>query len=101
MSQLDKPSKRYRNVHADVFVIADDDDNGAYCVCLHAEELSIDFIHYAPPPIPVSMVTENLSASSSEEKSQEMVNISLYSGGQGISHAFPATEILDGREYPR
>ena len=34
VSQLDKPSKRYRNVHADVFVIADDDDNGAYCVCL-------------------------------------------------------------------
>ncbi len=28
VSQLDKPSKRYRNVHADVFVIADEDDNG-------------------------------------------------------------------------
>ena len=30
VSQLDKPSKRYRNVHADVFVIADEDDNGMY-----------------------------------------------------------------------
>ena len=56
---------------------------------------------HAPPPISVSMVTENLSASSSEDESQEMVNISLYSGGQGIAHAFPATEILDGREYSR
>ena len=26
VSQLDKPSKRYRNVHADVFVIADEDE---------------------------------------------------------------------------
>ncbi len=37
VSQLDKPSKRYRNVHADVFVIADEDDNGMYrmhvCAC--------------------------------------------------------------------
>lgn len=26
VSQLDRPSKRYRNVHADVFVIADEDE---------------------------------------------------------------------------
>lgn len=26
VSQSDKPSKRYRNVHADVFVIADEDE---------------------------------------------------------------------------
>ena len=74
------------------------------CVCVHAEELSIDILYLMPLPqflIPVSMVTENLSASSSEDESQEMVNISLYSGGQGIAHAFPATEILDGREYSR
>lgn len=26
VSQSDRPSKRYRNVHADVFVIADEDE---------------------------------------------------------------------------
>ncbi len=33
VAPLDKPGKRYRGVHADVFVIADEDDeNGTYSV---------------------------------------------------------------------
>ena len=28
VTPIDKPGKRYRNVHADVFVIADDEENG-------------------------------------------------------------------------
>ena len=31
---MDRPSKRYRNVHADVFVIADEDEeNGGSVIC--------------------------------------------------------------------
>ena len=34
VSQTDRPSKRYRNVHADVFVIADEDEENGKCVLL-------------------------------------------------------------------
>lgn len=49
-----------------------------------------------------SLLSENAGDSSSEDEArQEMVNISLYSGGPDITHTFPATEISDSREYHR
>ncbi len=32
VAPLDKPGKRYRGVHADVFVIADEDDDNGECM---------------------------------------------------------------------
>ena len=39
VSQLDKPSKRYRNVNADVFVIADEDEENGVLMCVYARML--------------------------------------------------------------
>ncbi len=40
VAPLGKPGKRYRNVNADVFVIADEDDeNGETCTCSHDNAL--------------------------------------------------------------
>ena len=211
VSQLDKPSKRYRGVHADVFVIADEDDNGILWLFDHCPLNSIffflsfsslllflplfssifppflslslsslpshpfcsfcqstpsllspfsppsflhfilplsppflslllsslpsypsssaSFVHlhlpfippslqlhcplslclpFAPPPStypsfsPPYPHPENPNASGSDDEArQEMVNISMYSGGPGITHTFPATEIYESREYQR
>ncbi len=35
VAPLEKPGKRYRNVHADVFVIADEDDENGEYMYLH------------------------------------------------------------------
>ena len=45
--------------------------------------------------------TENRGVSSSEDESQEMVNISLYSTSPEIMHSFAATEIKDTAQFHR
>ncbi|XP_064395152.1 TBC1 domain family member 23-like [Halichondria panicea] len=72
VAPLGKPGKRYRNVNADVFVIADEDDEN-----------------------------ENPSRSSSEDdlEGSHKVNISLFSTSPEALHTFPALEVKDSTEY--
>jgi hypothetical protein len=68
VSSHDKPSKRYRNVNADVFSIADDDDDNEY----------------------------DTRSSSEEESINRMVNIEVYIRGGDVIASFPCNEQREG-----
>lgn len=89
----EKKGKRYRNLPADVFVIADEDEDAGKLAIVPPLVTHL-YVHM--------LLTGDEYTSSGDDASAELINISMYSTAPEVLNSFPCHEISSsGHLMPR